>query len=245
MNLNTDKTKCISFRTKQCRKLINPTILIEDNEIELIDHSKFLGLILDCNLSWDLHVASVLKKINSGLYAIKKMFPLCSLETLKLIYFAHVHSHIAYGISVYGATKKENLNEILKVQKKAIRTMLKLGYNESVKDHFKSLNILTVFSLYIFQSIMFIKENNICNNVSLEYVKHNYNTRNKKSFNLQHHRLELFKKKPEYAGNKFLSTLPLYIKKETDSKIFKNKLKNYLISLALYSVEEYEELLQI
>jgi hypothetical protein len=36
------------------------------------------------------------------------------IDTLLMIYHAHIHSHISFGLALYGATKKENLDEILK-----------------------------------------------------------------------------------------------------------------------------------
>jgi hypothetical protein len=60
----------------------------------------------------------------------------CDLETLKIIYYSLIQSHISYGISVYGGTTKTNLDKILIHQKKAIRTITKLQKTTSVKNLF-------------------------------------------------------------------------------------------------------------
>uniref|UniRef100_A0A1B6KMS7 Reverse transcriptase domain-containing protein n=1 Tax=Graphocephala atropunctata TaxID=36148 RepID=A0A1B6KMS7_9HEMI len=119
LTLNSDKTKLVNFKTKQSNQIVDLNIEINDSVIERVDQIKFLGLLVDGNLSWDEHTKLVLNKINSGLYAIRKMLNVCSLESLKLIYYSHIQSHIAYGICVYGSTKIENLTEILKVQIRA------------------------------------------------------------------------------------------------------------------------------
>lgn len=47
-------------------------------------------------------------------------------------------------------------------------------------------------------------------------------------------RLESFKKKTIYAGNKFLHTIPPPIKSEDKTNMFKKNLKCFLIEKALY-----------
>ena len=44
------------------------------------------------------------------------MSRVASINTLKTIYFALIHSHIAYGICIYGATTITNLDKILILQ---------------------------------------------------------------------------------------------------------------------------------
>lgn len=237
LTLNSDKTKCVSFRTKQNKKSINPSLEIKGKVIELEEEIKFLGVTLDCNLTWDSHSKYVLSTINSGLFAIRRMSSLCNVEALKLIYFSHIQSHIAYGICIYGATKDKNLIEILKIQKLAIRAILKLNYNESVKAHFSQLNILTVYGLYILECIMFVK-NQHQNFTNLK--THNYNTRHKHDYTVQNHNLEIYKHNTVYVGNSFLKYVPADIKKEQQIQIFKKKLKGYLIGLSLYSIDEYK-----
>lgn len=238
LDLNTDKTKYIHFKTRQNKKDMQVQIFVDNNQLKKEEQIRFLGLIVDFNLTWDNHVQSVLKKINSGIYALRKMSLLCSSKVLKDIYFAHIHSHIYYGICVYGATKKENLDEILLVQKRAVRLVLGLQYLESVKSKFSELNILTVYGMYIYESILYVKTNNPC---SEQHLSHKYNTRNKQERIVGHHRLELFKKSTMYAGTKFLKMIPGNLKKELDLKKFKKNLKKYLVNLSLYSLEEFLE----
>jgi len=73
-----------------------------------------------------------------------------NLETLRIIYFAYIHSVISFGISLYGATTIKNMYSILKVQKQTIRITLHLEQYDSVKEHFTKLGIMTVYSFYIY-----------------------------------------------------------------------------------------------
>ena len=102
--LNVSKTNQMIFSTIQGRNIPNLNISVEQNYIEPLEITKFLGLNVDSNLSWDCHVDSMIKKMSSGLYILRRMSYLCSLKTLKSIYFAHIHSHLSYGLPIYGGT---------------------------------------------------------------------------------------------------------------------------------------------
>lgn len=44
---------------------------------------------------WDEHVLAVQKKMLYGLYALKCKSKYCNMESLKMVYFSHIHSHIS------------------------------------------------------------------------------------------------------------------------------------------------------
>lgn len=192
-----------------------------------------MGLLIDENLSWDKHVERLMGRLNSGIYALSQMSFLSSPEIVRMIYFSHIHSHISYGLCLYGSTNKLNLNKILKIQKKAIRIILKLERHESVREHFKNLKILTVYAQYILDTITIAKNNEYKSN-----FQQLYNTRGRNHI-LPTHRLEFYTKKPSYMGLKFLKHVPQDIKLEQNINAFKTVLKNYLTDKVIYSFNEF------
>lgn len=234
--LNPDKTNFISFQTRQTKSKIQPKITVNNKIIQSKDTIKFLGLEIDKNLNWNYHVNQLLSKISSGLYALTRLKPLCEKETLKMIYFSYIHSIIYFGISLYGATNQQNLQLILKMQKKAIRILCNLKPRTSAKEHFKSENIMTVYGMYVFETILSIKDR--LNEMERIGDNHNYSTRNRENLATCSHNLQLFEKKPKYAGSKFYNKLPKEIQVEVSKSKFKSKLKTFLINKAMYSFEE-------
>jgi len=234
--ININKTNFITFTTQQ-GKSFHPVIKLDNQLISQSSGTKFLGLAIDQHLNWSNQVTMIQSRISSGLFALRKMSYICSSETLKTIYFAYIHSIISFGISLYGATSNKNMDSILKLQKQAIRIILHLDFNESVKEHFSSLNIMTVYSLYVFETVMWVKENH-ASLLKLGY-NHEYNTRNKDKLCLKKHNLEFYCKKPSYIGAKFYNKLPHHIQLESNINKFKGLLKTYLITRALYSINEF------
>lgn len=159
---------------------------------------------------------------------------------MKSVYFALLHSHISFGIALYGSTTIDNLTRILILQKKALRIMLNLKWYDSTKQYFSELGIFTVFSLYIYEIILIIKASS-SSMLSLGQ-SHKYYTRNQNKFAYKSHNLKLFERKPRYAGIKYYNKLPLEIRSIDNYNKFKSKLKVYLLSKPLYSLLEYFEL---
>lgn len=72
------------------------------SKINKVEHTKFLGLSLDANLSWENHVQALKNKISSGLVILRTMSKFCPTETIqKMIKYAHIHSHILFGFVKY------------------------------------------------------------------------------------------------------------------------------------------------
>jgi len=185
--LNFDKTKFIKFSANNRETKGKINISINNYELEEVTELKFLGLTVDQNLNWNSHVEVICNKISTGLFALRKLSGICNLNALRSVYFAFIHSHISFGISLYGSTGSHNLNHILILQKRAVRIMLKLQWNDSAKQHFANLGIMTVYSLYIYELILLIKRN-FSTFLTMGFT-HNYNTRNKNEILFTSHKL--------------------------------------------------------
>jgi hypothetical protein len=60
--------------------------------------TKFLGLTIDDTLSWKQHIEWVVNKMCTVCYVLRNIKHIVPLDTLRLIYFAHIHTIISYGI---------------------------------------------------------------------------------------------------------------------------------------------------
>jgi hypothetical protein len=65
---------------------------------------KFLGLELDKNINWKNHIQKIIPKLSSACYLVRRMYPCCNLNTLKMIYFAYFHTVMEYGIMFWGVS---------------------------------------------------------------------------------------------------------------------------------------------
>jgi hypothetical protein len=91
--LNLEKAYFLQFVTKNTRT-IDLQILCENKQILSVNTVKFLGLVIDDNLSWRSHIDLMISKLNKASYVIRVLNPFLSLECLKIVYFSLFHSVI-------------------------------------------------------------------------------------------------------------------------------------------------------
>ena len=100
--LNVSKTKemCIDFRKNQrCSK----PVYIKGKAVERVDTYKYLGAVFDSKLNWKENINSVLKKVNSRMYCMRKLrsFGVNS-DMLVTFYNAVICSIIMFGSVCWG-----------------------------------------------------------------------------------------------------------------------------------------------
>ena len=77
--------------------------IIHQNKIVMgVNNIKFLGLKLDKHVSWKNRIQKLLSKLSSACYLARRLYAFCSLNTIKMIYFAYFHAIIEYGIIFWG-----------------------------------------------------------------------------------------------------------------------------------------------
>jgi hypothetical protein len=103
---------------KKCDTEMN--IQLNHNTIQQVTHVKFLGLIIDQNLTWKNHINSVLKNIIKATALIAKLRHYTNRNTLKLIYYALVYPFLTHGNLTWGNTYPTRLQKLLNVQKKLL-----------------------------------------------------------------------------------------------------------------------------
>jgi len=71
--------------------------------IPTITYTKFLGLTVDCSLTWINHIDLLTKKkLSTTCYLIQNIKPYLSISTLKIIYYSPFRSIVSYGIIFWG-----------------------------------------------------------------------------------------------------------------------------------------------
>jgi hypothetical protein len=116
--------------------------------------------------------------------------------------------------------------------------MMKAKPKDSCRELFKKLGISTLYSQYIFSTLMFVVKHKDLFKVNSEV--HEINTRHKIDFHVPSVRLTRIKKGLYYSGITLFNALPLRMKQAAqDVKKFKYALKVFLIENSFYSVKEY------
>lgn len=59
-----------------------------------VDKIKYLGVMIDSSLKWDVHIRYVIKKLQSILYKFRYLNKILTFKHMKILYFALVESHL-------------------------------------------------------------------------------------------------------------------------------------------------------
>ena len=100
LTLNLDKTVCVLFNNTQSQKEIK--IKIGNTEIESSENVKLLGMWIDKNLNWNKHVSTLHIKLKQNTQLLRNGRKFMTKQTMKLLYYAHIHSHLTYGLVLWG-----------------------------------------------------------------------------------------------------------------------------------------------
>ena len=232
--LNINKTGYIRFHNHQ-KSVQKIHISINNVEIQQKTSAKFLGVHLDEHMSWTEHCRSLVAKLNSFCYLFRNLR--CILNTAQLItvYRAHIDSRLRYGITFWGSST--GISEVLICQKRVLRCLAGVKPRTSCRPIFKSLKLLTVVSLYIFELAVYIHKNKDCYTRHSEL--HGFDTRNRENFCIQFKRLNVSIRHADIMGLKIYNKLPKALKSDLSLNTFKNNLRTLLLENTVYSMEEF------
>jgi hypothetical protein len=150
-----NKTRYILFQIKWCRQKSELKILIKNRETVNVKSTNFLRVIIDSNLSWEVHIKNICSRISHDLFINNRLSKIVGVNVRKMLYFGLIYLLLAYGIVVWGQSAK-TLDEYLPLKKNAVRYTAGLKQQESRRDSFRQLQIL-IYLLYIQEPILYAK----------------------------------------------------------------------------------------
>ena len=102
-------------------------MFINNVKIKSENSLKFLGVMVDENVTWKTHVELVQNKISMSIGILFKASPSLNSKSLRSIYFALVHLYINYANIAWASINKTYVNRILGKQKQAAKIMSSYG----------------------------------------------------------------------------------------------------------------------
>lgn len=218
--VNEDKTDDITFSLSRFADIDNKSV-------------KLLGITLDGKLNWKAHTNSLCSRLSRVIFCLRRLKMCTSFEVLRTAYFGLFHSHLSYGTLLWG--NSSGSREVFKCQKKAIRSIVGIGNMESCRPFFVKLEILTLPCIFIYQSLVYVKEN--LDLLTLRSQIHSHNTRSHNKIDIRHVRLTKTQQAYYYTGANIFNRLSSSAA-TIDIKRFKSVLNKWLKSKAFYSLDE-------
>ena len=102
---------------------------------------KYLGIVIDSNLNFRFYLEEIEIKLSKSLGILYKLKLILPLNALKL-YYSMVHSHLLYGLVVWGSTFPSYLKKLNSIQDKAVKLIGGGNYLDRATPYYSKLNIL-------------------------------------------------------------------------------------------------------
>ncbi len=239
LTLNLSKTNFIYFTPRSKKKNdINISLSVSDISISRVDVTKFLGIYLDHNLSFDRHIKHVCSKLSKNLYMLRTVKNILPKASLKILYYSYIHSSIVYGLNIWGPlVAKSNLKRVRVIQKKAIRTIDHAKFNAPTSNICKKMDILLIDEL-IEMELMKISHRFVNNCLPKPVMKlfqtnsfhHNYATWQRDNPRIEKHKSAIFNKSFLCSSPSLWAKLPQNIRLRGKKEGFRSCLKRELIN---------------
>ena len=144
MKLNSKKTKNICFNfTKD--KQFSTDIKLNNESIETVKETKLLGTIISDDLKWNKNTDNIVKETNKRMQLLHKASKFTNnTRDLKQIYMLQIRSKLDQSAVVWHTSlSQKNRNDLERVQKSAVRCILKESY-KGYEDALEKLGLVTL-----------------------------------------------------------------------------------------------------
>ena len=212
------------------------------------DYVKYLGLMIDSNLSWKYHIEAICHKISKSVGIIAKIRHYVPRRVLLSIYNSLIVPYITYGVCAWGNCALTFQRKIVNLQKRALRLIYFSKSREHAVPFFLKSNCLPLPSLFFRDcSYILYDINRQTAPVSIlnHFVKtshiHNYRTRSvsSESFYIKFSRTDKMYAFFSRIGAQIWNSIPFSIKLLKRSSFCK-KIKELLLNF-LRSEDDYVE----
>ena len=124
LTLNLDKTVCLLFHKKQNQEI---ELDIGGHKLQSSDTVKLLGIWIDKQLDWNKHLSMLKIKLKQNIHLLSSSRKFLTKQSLKLLYYAHIYSHLTYGLVVWGnMVCPSTLSSLQKIMNKCFTILTKL-----------------------------------------------------------------------------------------------------------------------
>jgi len=232
--LNADKSRAMIITKRVIGDV--PVVKIRDSELEIANEMKFLGIIIDSNLSFMPHCTNVIAKLSRVLGMMRKMSYILPRKSLRILYYSLFYSNMTYAIIVWGNASVMAVGRIESIQRRVVGLLDRYRVAADSFDTFRLLKYSCVYSYFCVLKIHRIFNNNhlyFLEKIISVQVSHGYRTRNSDARVLTnvYCRTACSQRGFLYQAVKYWNELPVSLRDIVDVRKFKSSVKLHYLRL--------------
>ncbi len=212
------------------------SIKIDDTNIEQVNYTKFLGVIINNRLTWNDHVKAIYNKVSKSIGIIYRIRHNIPSNTLINLYHTLIHPYYEYCNIVWGSDNSTALQRLGRSQKRAVRAIVFANYYSHTAPIFKRLNIITITEINKLQTACFVYKSlnkllppQLADFFTPNCSVHNLNTRQHSKLHSVQYRIKIRANSIRIFGIKLWNSLSNKLRTSSTLSIFKKSYKKLLI----------------
>ena len=235
LSLNIKKCNYILFGHKKvplCDSELH--ILINGQKLERVEHTKFLGVIVDSKLTFSNHIQYISLKILKGLGIMCKLRNILPSSVLLTLYYTLIYPYLTYCTIIWGCANMTALHKLVILQKRAIRIITRSPYRTASNPLFLRLRLLKVYDIYNLQLAIFMYKYlcfllpKSCGMYFTLNSAPSYITRSNNDFVVPTFRTTIRERSISVAGPRFWDALPRSARNCTCFNTLKREIRSFL-----------------
>ena len=116
MAIDPSKTVCMTIvPQRKLSKLIELSLSVQGITLQSVETHRLLGVHLDKNLTWNIHIDKLCKQVNIKINLLKRISHFLTLDIRNVFYTGYIPS-VIHAFIVWGIGNKTNSNRIIKLQ---------------------------------------------------------------------------------------------------------------------------------
>jgi hypothetical protein len=215
-----------------------PIIINIDNQsINRVASTKFLGVHLDEQLSWKQHITYISQKLAKNIGIISRIRHLLPKKILLNLYYSLIHPYLTYCNLIWATTYRTRLVSLITLQKRAIRVICNVPFRAHTKQLFTNLGILPFESnnklqvgIFMYRFHMHSLPTSFTRWFSKNQEVHGHQTRSANKYHQYSINTTIRQHSIRTYGPIYWNTQPTELTCLPSLCQFKNKLKSYLLN---------------
>ena len=121
--------KCFTLHITKKRKTTEYDYKLHDQKLEVTKDSKYFGVTISTDLSWNSHINNIYAKANCTISFLRRNIHSCPKEVKRNAYTTLVRPSVEYASAVWDPYTRNQINQLEQVQRRAARFVNNNFYN--------------------------------------------------------------------------------------------------------------------
>lgn len=227
LSVNVSKTNFMIFTNRAYS--LNFPLIFNNAPIEQSSSVRFLGVVLDDKLKFNLHINSICSKISKNTGIISKLAYYVPKHVLLQLYHSLIEPYMNYCPLIFGNAYDCHVQPLEVAQRKCVRIISRVDFQFSSNPLFSDLKILKFKDIYLYQLGIYVFKNPQIGQTSQRF--HDYNFRNSSAIIPVFQRLSLTQHQSvTFQGPSLWNSIPNSIRNKPSLNAFKFNFKKHLLS---------------